>query len=187
MLTAPWRAKVSAWTPRNLLLGCVAVGDQSREQDCRSAGHIRHPIRDTATGAGLGERERWLALRQQPDNDRFQVVVFHAVNARSEQFPDDCLGFTHRPLRLVPARGQSHIHLPGPGAIAEVEAGLDQRSNGPAIFSWTMDSPMPVVLNVRHTKLLASGSTRRSSGTTVSVNMGRSSRGGPGNIISQLG
>ena len=46
---------------------------------------------------------------------------------------------------------------------------------------------MPVVLNVRHTNLPAGGNTRRSSGTTESVNMGRNSRGGPGSMMSQLG
>ena len=45
---------------------------------------------------------------------------------------------------------------------------------------------MPVVSNVRQTKISVANS-RFSSGTTNSSNIGRSSRGGPGSMISHLG
>ena len=52
--------------------------------------------------------------------------------------------------------------------------------------SSTSDSGTPVVRNVRQTYADFTGRIWLKSGTTVSVNIGRNSRGGPGNMINQL-
>lgn len=45
-----------------------------------------------------------------------------------------------------------------------------------------LDSPMPAVLRVRQTQPVSSGNSRAIQGNTSWLNIGRNSRGGPGNI-----
>ena len=107
------------------LFGGVGVGDQARQQDGGCARDVGHAMSNGAAGAGFGEREGLLALRQLADYDGFQLLVVHAIDVQVEQLLNDGLSFVNELPGLRPAGGKADIDLAQARAIAQLQSGCD--------------------------------------------------------------
>ena len=132
----------------------IRIAHHAARKNCRRARHVRHPLRDAAARAGFRQRQGFLLFRQQPHHDLLNFVIVKSENIFAA-------GFFARPPRLrsqvfPPSRRRPPAaHPPRRAARSNrlpIRAARAATNQLPTI-SCTRDSPMPVVRNVRQTKI----------------------------------